>query len=343
MLIKKNKIPVLQLATIGLLPSFLKKIIYRIKGYKIAKKVKLGLGSVIIGDNVNIGEGSSIGFITVLRGRDISLGRFVKIGSMTMIDCNTIKIDEDARINENVIVGGTPSRHSMLDVGKRAIIMQNSFINTTMPVTIGDDSGIGGHCLLFTHGSWLSKLDGFPVSFAPITLGKKVWLPWRVFIMPGVTIGDEVIIGANSLINRDLPSNVLAAGSPAKILKTNITERPNLQERINIIENYITEFIDHLEYHNFEVNRKDSEKSIDFTATDIKNRQHHFVYIKDSDDQTIDADSPDVVLMETEKPIDSTAKMKLNTLTNKREGSSALGEEFLNFISRFGTRFDRLD
>src|ERR1035437_7991315 len=106
MLIKKNKIPILEMVLIGFLPSFLKKIIYRIKGYKIGKGVKIGIGSVIIGKDVTIGDYSKIGFISVIRARKIQMDRYVTIGSMTMIDTGNLRIGEDARINEQVIVGG---------------------------------------------------------------------------------------------------------------------------------------------------------------------------------------------------------------------------------------------
>ena len=192
MLIKKKKIPVLQIALIGMFPSFIKRIIYKLKGYKIGKNVSFGIGSVIIGKEVEIKDNTKIGFITVIRARSIKIGRFVQIGSMTMIDTERIEIDEDTRINEQVIIGGIKTPESFIKIGKRVIIMEYSYINPTKPIIIGDDTGIGGHCLLFTHGSWLSQLDGFPVTFAPITLGKNVWLPWRVFIMPGVEIGDKV-------------------------------------------------------------------------------------------------------------------------------------------------------
>ena len=221
MLIKRKKIPVKEIILIGFLPSFLKKIIYKLKGHKIGKNVSFGIGSVIIGKEVVIGDNSSFGLLSVVRANNIDIGRFVTIGALTMIDTEKFIIGDDSRINEKVIVGGMKTPESMLKIGKRAIIMEYSFINTTKPIIIGDDTGIGGHCLLFTHGSWLSQLDGFPVAFAPITIGDRVWLPWRVFIMPGVSIGDEVVIGANSLISKDLPSNVLAAGSPAKVLIEN--------------------------------------------------------------------------------------------------------------------------
>ena len=63
MLIKNKRLPIKQLVLYGLLPSFLKKIIYRIMGYKIGKNVTIGLGSIILGTNVEIKDNTSIFFI----------------------------------------------------------------------------------------------------------------------------------------------------------------------------------------------------------------------------------------------------------------------------------------
>ena len=90
--------------------------------------------------------------MTVIRGRSIHIGRFVKIGSMTFIDTEKFFIDDDARINEQVIIGGIKNPDSYIKIGKRVIIMEYSFLNPTKPLITGDDTGIGGHCLLFTHG-----------------------------------------------------------------------------------------------------------------------------------------------------------------------------------------------
>src|SRR5690349_11912961 len=144
MLIKKERIPVKHILFIGMLPSFLKKMVYRFKGYKIGKNVSISIGAVVIGKDVTIGDGTKIGFFTIVRGRKITLGRFVKIGSMSVVDTENIFIDEDARINEQVYIGGMKTPQSSLHLGKRTIIMQMSYINPTLPITIGDDSGIGG-------------------------------------------------------------------------------------------------------------------------------------------------------------------------------------------------------
>ena len=119
-----------------------------------------------MGKNVEIGEHVSIGFLTIVRGQSIRIGRHTQIGATSYILCERIEIGEDARIDEQVFVGGPMLPDSLFRLGSRTIVMQMSFLNLILPLVIGDDSGIGGHCLLFTHGSWLNVLDGYPVTLS---------------------------------------------------------------------------------------------------------------------------------------------------------------------------------
>ena len=341
MLIKRKKIPVKEIILIGFLPSFLKKIIYKFKGYEIGKNVSFGFGSVIIGKKVSIGDNSSFGLISVVRGNEIELGRHVTIGSLSMIDTEKIIIGDDSRINENVIVGGIKTPESMLKIGKRVIIMEYSFINPTKPIHIGDDSGVGGHCLLFTHGSWLSQLDGFPVTFAPITLGERVWLPWRVFIMPGVEIGDEVVIGANSLVSKNLPSNVLAAGSPAKIIVEDYPKPISKEKRNLIFKNILKDFMGHLMHHEFNVDAKEKGNS-QLIRISKKNKVSEIFITAMEEDPSFSTDD-NLIIIDADSKIEIKGKMSINLINKQRKGTSNVGEEFVKFISRYGVRFDRLD
>ena len=63
MLVKQRRFPVRHILTIGLLPSFLKVIVYRLKGYEVGNDVSIGFGSVVIGQKVRIGKGTKIGFL----------------------------------------------------------------------------------------------------------------------------------------------------------------------------------------------------------------------------------------------------------------------------------------
>ena len=343
MLIKKKKIPFTQIITIGMLPSPFKKVYYKFRGYKIGKNVKFGMGSVVTGKHVEIGDNTSIGFISVVRAKSIKIGRYVKIGSFTMIDTEKIDIDDDARINEQVIIGGIKNPESYLKLGKRTIIMEYSFINPTKPIIIGDDTGIGGHCLLFTHGSWLSELDGFPVTFAPITLGKNVWLPWRVFIMPGVEIGDNVVIGANSLVTKSFPSNCLIAGSPAQIIKENYPSQPSLEKRKLIINRIFDDFVAYIKYHDFDVQKTDTNYG--FKLTVKKDSKTHFLYyLEKSNDFQNEFENNSLLIIDSKVNYDHiNAAMIVNLVQKTRKGSSDIGEEFLQYISRNGIRFDRID
>ena len=343
MLIKKTRIPVLHIVMIGFLPSFLKKFVYRLKGYKIASDVSLSLGCVIIGKDVEIGKKSNIGFFTIIRARNIKIGRFVKIGAMSAIDTESFSIDDDARINEQVYIGGTKTPQSALTMGKRTIIMQASYINPTMPITIGDDSGIGGHCLLFTHGSWNSILEGYPVKFAPIHIGKKVWLPWRVFVMPGVSIGDGVVVGADSMINKDIPANCLVAGSPVKIIKQNIPQPLAEDDKKEIINDIFKEFIQHLNHHDFVTEQKVTACGFEINIEN-KNTSAVILFCETIIDANPSKTSNSIlVLNKGEAKLAANYGMTISLESKNRIGTSDVGEELVQFLSRYGVRFNRLD
>ena len=218
MLISKERIPLKEIIIYGLLPCFLKKFIYRIKGYKIGKKVSIGFGSVIIGDTVTIGDHTSISFFTIIRGRKLTIGSHVSIGSISFIDTPYIEIGDGTKINEQVFVGGLQYPDSKFIVGKNCQIMQMCFINPAKSIVIGNDTGIGGDSLIFGHSSFLSKFEGYAVDFNDITIGNSVSLAWRVFVLPGTRIGDGSLIGANSLVHRTIPPQSLAVGFPARVV-----------------------------------------------------------------------------------------------------------------------------
>lgn len=53
----------------------------------------------------------------------------------------------------------------------------------------------------------------------PVRIGKNCWLGAGVTVLPGVTIGDNTVVGAGSLVTRDLPANVVAVGSPCRVIR----------------------------------------------------------------------------------------------------------------------------
>lgn len=218
MLIEKPRIPFREILLFGLWPCFIKKLLYRLRGYKIGRGVRIGFGSVLCGERVEVGEHTTIGFLTILRGREILLGPCVQIGSTSFLDTPYISIGEGTKINEQVFVGGLQFPDSKFSLGRNCQVMQSTFINPAKGVEVGDDSGIGGHCLIFGHSSWLSQLEGYAVDFAPVVIGKSVSLSWRVFVLPGAQIGDGAVVGGDSLVKGTIPPRCLAVGFPARVI-----------------------------------------------------------------------------------------------------------------------------
>lgn len=93
------------------------------------------------------------------------------------------------------------------------------------PITIGDDCLMapGVHIYAATHpiNPKYRKLgkDYYELAF-PVKIGNNVWIGGKAIICPGVTIGDNVVVGAGAVVTKDVPSNVVVAGNPAKIIRT---------------------------------------------------------------------------------------------------------------------------
>ena len=345
MLIKNNRIPIKQIILQGLFPSFIKKNIYRLKGYKIGNRVKLGFGSVIIGNDVSIGDNTSIGFFTIIRSKKIRIDRFTSIGSFVYIDTECFITGEDTRIRENVYITGLKTPDSKFKLGKRCLIGQYTFLNPTKPIEFGDDCSLGGHSKIFTHSSYLSVLEGYPVKFDSVKIGNNVWIPWDVFILPGITIGDNVLIGANSHVTKDIPSNCIASGNPAKVVVNNFPVAVPEGERELIIENILNEFKEYMIYHNFKINEIILKCG---KLIEIQKIKLYHVFFGDQIPLDLKFSNDVLVVFDIDSDIKNfydkyDIAMIISIRRKERIGTSQIGEEFCSFLSRYGIRFNRLD
>lgn len=346
-MIPKKRLPLAHLATYGWMPSFLKVWAYRVfRGYKIGRGVRFSFGAIIDGRDVELGDHVEIGLLAMILGRSIRIGRHSSVGAMSYVSCERIEIGEDARIREQVYVGGPQLPESAFILGSRTIVLQMAYINPTKPVIIGDDTGIGGHCLIFTHGSWLNALDGYPVTYEQVTLGKSVWLPWRVFIMPGTTIGDGSVIGANSLVSGTIPPYSLAVGSPAKVIRS----APDFPRKISdadhrrIVSEIVNEFDRYVEYNNFTIDRRDS------IIVYRNGAQAYRMLRVDSEVPSLELLQPgDTVLSDIVLAPDILQTLKARRVhwldlagKTRSENGSPLTEELAAFIGRYGIRLPRV-
>jgi putative colanic acid biosynthesis acetyltransferase WcaF len=124
------------------------------------------------------------------------------------------------------------------EIGKGVIIRPSIQITYPWKVTIGDYSWIGDDVVLYSLGEIIigkntvisqksyictgthdySKID-FPILAKKIVIGDECWLATDVFVSPGVTINKGVVVGARSTVIKDLDSNSVYVGSPARFIK----------------------------------------------------------------------------------------------------------------------------
>lgn len=107
-------------------------------------------------------------------------------------------------------------------VGPRTFANFGLVILDVARISIGDDVQIGPNVQLLTATHPLEpgpRRDNWE-SAEPITIGDNVWLGGGVIVCPGVSIGENTVIGAGSVVTKDLPANVVAVGSPARVVRT---------------------------------------------------------------------------------------------------------------------------
>ncbi len=127
-------------------------------------------------------------------------------------------------IGDDKIIINQPFRcdyGKQISIGKRFFANFNFTILDEAPVTIGDDCFVGPNVSIYTacHSTDPVERNTRQEWAKPVTIGNNVWIGGSVTILPGVSIGDNVSIGAGSVVVNDIPSNTIAVGNPCKVIK----------------------------------------------------------------------------------------------------------------------------
>lgn len=112
-----------------------------------------------------------------------------------------------------------------IEIGENFFVNHNGVILDCAKVTFGDNVFVAPNCGFYTAGhpiDWERRNAGLEYAY-PITVGDNVWFGGGVQVLPGVTIGSNVVIASGSVVNRDIPDNVVAAGNPCRVIRP-ITE-----------------------------------------------------------------------------------------------------------------------
>ncbi|KZM72739.1 sugar O-acetyltransferase [Nocardia terpenica] len=111
---------------------------------------------------------------------------------------------------------------SLIRLGRNSFLNYDAIVMDCAPVVIGDDVSIGPRAQLLTalhpmHDHQLRRQRW--ETAAPITIGDNAWLGGGVIVCPGVEIGANAVIGAGSVVTREVPARVFAAGNPCRVLR----------------------------------------------------------------------------------------------------------------------------
>jgi len=117
------------------------------------------------------------------------------------------------------IVDGIPTKYNWVvqnmdgfRLGNKTDIGAFTYINAQYGVTIEDDVQIGSHCSIYSVNTIDEK-------HGQVLLKKNCKIGSHSIVMPGVTIGENSVVGAFSFVNNDIPANVVAVGIPAKVIR----------------------------------------------------------------------------------------------------------------------------
>lgn len=213
--------------------SRMQKIIRLSKKYSILKTVwayfcipHARATSIIVAKDVMINLAKSAR-IQVLKGRfligesDTPTRQRTRKTEITLANNAQLTLLGDVILYEGVGVRVTEG--AKLSIGDHTYINRSASIDCTQEITIGD------YCAISDNVQILDS-DFHPITYngktsmmsKPVHIGNHVWIGRSAIILKGVTIGDGAIVGACSVVTRDVPPRCLVAGNPAKVIKENV-------------------------------------------------------------------------------------------------------------------------
>jgi len=292
----------------------------------------------------SVGHDTKINDSVIMTSGDATIGDFVQIKEGSALNAfKGIKVGNNTLIDRGVIIAGIQSERSYFEIGSRCVVLHHTYINTTREVIIGNNVGIGGYCMIFTHGVWQNALKGYPFQFGKVEIKDDAWLPWHVFVMPGVTVGKGSTIAGASVVTENIPDYSLAAGVPAKVIRsTNYPKALSLDEKDNLIKGILEDFQGYSK--DFLGIKSIALQETSNRAVIIKSDIGNLIYAKQADKKV--SDDPDIKALNAFDVVSfivpDAIRRKHEWIEMESETSSSrlnkLALEFAAFIRRYGIR-----
>ena len=191
--------------------SFIKRVVYFFCYLRLKRKVTLN------GTHYRIGPTAAVFLEDGSRKENIRIEDHVDLyGTLYSQNNGLIQLGSFVRVGRNVQIRSA----SKINIGDYTIIGEDSVIadNNTHPITV-------------TFRKVRSQMPPYSEmhlwkwsDIKPVTLGQNVWVGENARICKGVTIGDNSIVAASAVVTKDVPANCIAAGNPARIVKTDLNK-----------------------------------------------------------------------------------------------------------------------
>lgn len=151
---------------------------------------------------------------------------FFKKSMVTLCKKKFLMFDDTAEVRPGAYIVGC----SKISLGKRCVIRPGCMIhgvsdNLNVSIDIKDDVLIGSGCHIYVTNHTFKNVNipiidqGHDLS-QPVVIHKGAWLGANVIVLPGCTIGENAVIAAGSVVTKSIPPRTVAAGVPAKVIKT---------------------------------------------------------------------------------------------------------------------------
>lgn len=200
------------------------------------EKVFIEAGKIEVGENVSFGKD-----IVVNVKDTFHIGDRSRLGDGARIEGRFVSIGDDHYNSGGLNIGLNRRDYpdAVCIIGKRSTTHNNK-IDLSRSVDIGSDVGLSPDVTIYTHGYWLSILEGYPAKFLPVSIGNGVIVGYRSLVLPGSTIGDRAVVGGQSVVSGRLEGGWVYAGSPAKKIRPIKPPSPEEKKREakKIIEDY---------------------------------------------------------------------------------------------------------
>ena len=177
----------------------------------------------------------------VMRMLCVSVGKRLRMERIPAISGNPkIYIGDDVYISGTIaIMAGRIFAEPQLRIGNKSFIADGCVFAVAKSIEIGDDVLIAAECSISDYSQHpvdpekrVAGLQVDPEDVRPVRIGNRAWLGRRSTILPGVTIGEDAVVGASAVVTKDVPPGAICVGNPGRILSRTVYD-PRTSDLVN--------------------------------------------------------------------------------------------------------------